>query len=157
MSDDQEALATARGLTGALDGMAAQLQAVGERVEDQAKTQEMLVTYGRRNRHLIRLTFTSIILDVIVTVLLVFVYGQAHDAHAISEAQHVSLVAGCQSNNEFKAEQVALWEHLISVSQPKPGTTKAQAAADAQKAAAFLQYIQKVFSPRNCAAAYKLP
>lgn len=137
---DKDPVAVARGLTGSLEKMTAELVRLNK--------------YGRTNRHLIVVTFVSITLDLILTLLLVFTYSTAHSAGQVAAAEHSNLLASCEVGNQFRAEQVTLWTHLAAVSKPPPHATRAQKAKDAQQIAALLRYIRKVFAPRDCARAF---
>ena len=143
MSDatpDREAISAAKGLTGALEAVAGELK--------------YLRNYGRTNRHLIVVTFASIALDLILTFFLVFTYSTAHDAGQVASAEHSSLIASCVAGNQTRAEQVQLWDHLAALSTPPPHETPAQKARGEQEIAMLLQYIRRVFKPRDCAVAY---
>lgn len=133
-------LAVARGLTGSLEKMTGELVRLNK--------------YGRTNRHLILVTFASIALDVILTVLLVFVYGTAHSASEVATAEHSNLIASCEAGNQTRAEQVQLWDHLAQISTPPPRATKAQRARDAREIASLLRYIRHVFQSRPCQKVY---
>ena len=63
-----------------------------------------------------------------------------------------SVVQLCQSGNEFRAQQVTLWEHIIAISQPPPHETRAQKRARLATVRAFGAYLHQVFAPRNCRA-----
>ena len=58
----------------------------------------------------------------------------------------------CETGNGFRADQVTLWTHLVTVSTPPPHETAAQKAARAKTVSAFLAYVRTVFKPRDCTA-----
>ena len=66
-----------------------------------------------------------------------------------------SVVQLCQSGNEFRAQQVTLWEHIIKVSTPPPHETAAQKQRRAMVVRQFTAYVHQVFAPRNCATSFK--
>jgi DNA-binding GntR family transcriptional regulator len=140
---DREALATAKGLTEALEAMTGELS--------------RLQAYGKRNRHLIWATIISIALDLALTVVLVFAYSTANSAREAATAQHASLLAACAAGNQSRAEQVQLWDHLGAISKPAPGSTKAQVARQKAQIAAFLAYVRHVFASRDCTKIYGKP
>ena len=141
MSQQQnEAAQAARGLTESLREMTRELARLNR--------------YGKTNRHLIWITFASIVLDLLLTFLLVFTYGTARSASEAAAAQHATLISACQAGNQTRAEQIQLWSHLAAVSKPRPGTSKQEIAKEKVQVAALLAYVRRVFAPRDCAAVY---
>jgi hypothetical protein len=57
----------------------------------------------------------------------------------------------CRLGNTARAQQVTLWEHLVSLPGPG-GETPAARARREKLAASFLAYVRSVFAPRDCAA-----
>jgi hypothetical protein len=147
---DPDPLATASRLTAALDAMTAELKTVNAR-------QDVSERYGHRNRLLIWLTVTALGAVVVLTVLLVFVYGAAQDATTRADAtaakitaQHQSLLSSCQAGNTFRAEQVTLWDRVLS----ETDTNLSLNTATGRK---LLAYIRVVFRQVDCRAVYHLP
>jgi hypothetical protein len=58
----------------------------------------------------------------------------------------------CETGNTARAQQVALWTHLIAISTPPPSETPAQKQQRQVTIRAFLRYIRQVFAPRDCTA-----
>lgn len=67
-------------------------------------------------------------------------------------ATRATITQLCETGNEFRADQVTLWNHLVVISAPPPHETAAQKAARAKTVRAFLAYVRKVFAPRDCTA-----
>lgn len=67
-----------------------------------------------------------------------------------SAAATASVTQLCQSGNEFRAEQVQLWEFLISVSRPPPHETPAMKTQREKVTRLFVAHIHQVFKPRDC-------
>jgi hypothetical protein len=132
---DSEALAAAKGLTGALTDMTAELQ--------------RLAAYGHRNRRMIWGLIISIILDLVLTVTIAIVAVQAHDANTAAAAAKQSELALCTAGNAARAQQVTLWTHLLTLPRApgSPPRTKAQQ----QEISAFGVYVKSIFHPRDCA------
>ena len=63
-----------------------------------------------------------------------------------------SIIQLCQAGNEFRAQQVVLWEHLVAISKPPPRETVQARTARIRTARSFLAYIHQVFAPRRCAS-----
>ena len=61
-----------------------------------------------------------------------------------------SVVQLCQSGNAARAQQAALWTHIIGISVPPPHQTAAQKTQRVKTIAAFLAYVRQVFAPRDC-------
>lgn len=71
-----------------------------------------------------------------------------------SIASRATVIQLCQAGNEFRAQQVTLWTHLVAISAPPPHQTPAQRRARQAFISAFLAYVRQVFAPRNCSARY---
>jgi hypothetical protein len=146
MSHSSEpAVASARGLTDALNRLAGRLEVVKEDSEDRdqqlAKRDAQLATYGRRSRHLIWITIVSLVLDLLLTAALTVVAIQAHDS---SSAVAQSARNLCLSGNAARAQQVSLWNYILSISQ-QPTTP-----AERERIAKFQAHLQQLFAPRDC-------
>jgi hypothetical protein len=130
VSEQHEAISTAKGLTGAL--------------ADVGKELRRLNAYGRRNR---KLAWVAGVVAVAAIAL----------AFVLIARVHATQISACEVGNQSRAQQVALWEHVAGISAPAPGETAARRRHDAQVLAAFLGYVHKVFAAKNCAALYRLP
>jgi len=75
---------------------------------------------------------------------------RAAETHAARAS--ASVVQLCLLGNESRAQQIILWEHIITIAQPPPGETPAQRRARLATTRAFVIYLHKVFAPRNCNA-----
>lgn len=157
MNDGSEPVVTsARDLTGALNRLAGRLEEVKAgsegRDEQLAERDAQLATYGRRNRHLIWITIISLALDILLTAAVTVVAVQAHDASsaAVSARTAASAVAQsnrnlCLSGNAARAQQVELWNYILSLSQ-SPATPAAR-----ERVAKFRARLEAIFAPRDCA------
>ena len=67
-------------------------------------------------------------------------------------ANRASILQLCQAGNEARAQQVALWEKLVTLSTPPPRETAEARAQRMHLTVVFLAYVRQVFAPRNCAA-----
>lgn len=135
---DSEALATAKGLTDALDGMTGQLRS--------------LAAYGKKNRRMIWGLIISITLDLILTAFVAVTAIQAHDANTSAKAARaVAVVAAqnnrnlCESSNIARAQQIDLWNFAIGLGKGKP-----QTAQQKENTAKFETHLHVLFAPRNC-------
>ena len=135
--DDAEALATARGLTGALEGMTAELG--------------RLAAYGHRNRRMIWGLIVSIALDLILTAFVAVTAIQAHDANTSAQAaKAVASVAQqnnralCLSSNVARAQQIDLWDYLLGLS------ARPETAQQRKVITEFKAHLSLIFAPRDC-------
>lgn len=133
---DAEALAAAKSLTGALKDMTGELA--------------RLRRYGVRNRQMIWGLIVSIALDLILTAFIAVTAIQAHEASAAAASAKFAESALCQAGNVARAQQVQLWDHLLTL-PPAKGAPPRTAAQEAE-AAAFGRYVRSVFASRDCAA-----
>lgn len=67
-----------------------------------------------------------------------------------ADAARASVTQLCESGNEFRRQQVQLWEYLVSVSRPPPGQTAAERLQREKTTRLFLAHIHHVFAPRDC-------
>ncbi len=72
-------------------------------------------------------------------------------AEATAARSVASVVQLCQLGNESRAQQVTLWEHLVTISKPPPHETAAQRRERLATIRVFIAYVQRVFAPRDCA------
>ena len=121
--NNDDALVTAKNLTGAVTGLAGEVK--------------RLRNYGRFNRKFI-------LFDIALTILLAGV--GAVSVHATQTASHASSaqLALCKSGNEARAQQIGLWDYLIKLSPPPP-TAQAR-----ERLAKFEHHLNVIFAPRNC-------
>jgi hypothetical protein len=157
VSDDSEHVVTsARDLTRALNRLAGRLEEVRADSEDRdkqlAERDAQLATYGRRNRHLIWITIVSLVLDLLLTAALTVVAIQAHNASSAATSARTSASAVAQSDrdlclsaNASRAEQVSLWNYILSLSPPPTTSTERERVAE------FKAHLQQLFAPRDCA------
>lgn len=124
----------------------------GEGDRQLAKRDVQLTTYGRRNRHLIWITIVSLALDLLLTAALTVVAIQAHAASSAAASARTSSIAVaqsdrdlCLSGNAARAQQVSLWNYILSLSR-SPTTP-----AERERVAMFKAHLQQLFAPRNCA------
>jgi hypothetical protein len=147
---------SARDLTGALNRLAGRLEEVRSgsegRDEQLAQRDAQLATYGRRNRHLIWITIGSLVLDILLTGAVTVVAIQAHNASsaAVGARTTASAVAQsdrnlCLSANANRAQQIDLWNYILSLGRP-PAT-----AAARERIAEFKGHLETTFAPRDCA------
>jgi hypothetical protein len=157
VSDVSEPVANrARDLTDALNRLAGRLQDVqtGSEARDEqlAKRDAQLASYGHRNRHLIWITIVSLVLDILLTAAVTVVAIQAHDASSAAASARTAATAVAQSNrnlclsaNASRAQQVELWDYILSLAQP-PATPAAR-----ERIAEFKAHLEAIFAPRDCA------
>ncbi len=122
-----------------------------------------LRAYGRRNRLYIALDVLVTVVATVATVVAVHALGRASSAnsHAASaaasaaaatgaeQALHSAQVSGCESGNQSRAGELAVWDYLLKASKPTSAKQAAQLAA-------FDQFLKATFAPRDCQQMYSL-
>jgi hypothetical protein len=84
----------------------------------------------------------------------------AHEVNAVRAAEAASarsaasVVQLCQAGNASRAQQVHLWDYIVTISQPPPHETRAAERKRHARIRAFAAYIHHVFAPRNCTARF---
>lgn len=84
---------------------------------------------------------------------LLFTARQVNDVRVAEQASArsaASIVQLCQLGNESRAQQDALWDHLLTIAQPPPHETPAQKRHRLAMTRAFAAYVHRVFAPRDC-------
>lgn len=119
--------------------------------------------YARRSRLYIALDVLVTVIATAATVVAVHALGSASSAnsHAASadasaaaataaeQALHSAQVSGCESGNQSRAGELAVWDYLLKASKPTSAKQAAQLAA-------FDQFLKATFAPRDCAVVYAL-
>lgn len=127
----RDPIAVAQAMTHALDGLSERL--------------ESALVYGRRNRLMIWLTIAGLLLDIFVTVGLIFSYAKANQASDQAEAVRRQQRDTCLSSNESRALNVKLWEYVLSAQPSTP-----RSSAQAKQITDFRQFMRMTFAPRDC-------
>lgn len=135
--DAPDPIQTAQNLTEALRGMAGQLTALNDRL--------------KRTRHVVLGLVVSLVLDFALTAGVATVAVQAHhadsnaaSAQSIAHATAANSTALCLSSNHARAQQVELWDYLLSLgSPPKTGHQR-------KVITEFKAHLLVIFAPRNC-------
>jgi hypothetical protein len=129
-------------------GLAAQALSIARQATE---TQEKIVTQQGKSRRNIRLIAVSVVLDIALSVSLVFLaVSQAH----VSDSIHSSQLAACALGNGFRASQAQVWDHFIARSAAPPGETAAQRTARLRRLADARAYIARHYRPVNCQLLY---
>jgi hypothetical protein len=140
---------SARDLTDALNRLTGRLEEVRADSEDRdkqlAERDAQLSRYGQRNRHLIRITIVSLALDLLLTAALTIVAVQANRASGAASAVAQSSRNLCLSGNVARAQQVSLWNYVLTISHPPASSV------ERERVAGFKAHLQKLFAPRDCA------
>lgn len=121
--DGRDPIKTARGLTEALTEMATELRSLNKRL--------------RRTRHIVWGLVASLALDLLLTAGFAYVAVQANNTQQ-------SNLALCESGNHSRAQQIELWDYVISLGGA-PKTARQQKVE-----AEFEVHLHKILAPRNC-------
>jgi uncharacterized protein YlxW (UPF0749 family) len=150
--DPNDPVAVANELIGTLGGMTKQFEALSKRQVDTAK-------YSHHTRRLGFGLAASVLLGIILSIVVVFsLIGQVHQnttfrnaQNAQNKAQAAALVTSCQASNVNKANDIKLWDDLLTDLVAKPTT----ATPTVQKELTALHKLINVRDqPINCIARY---
>lgn len=101
---------------------------------------------GRKTRRLTVGLAVSFALDMILTVVVTLLTLSALNQ---GSAQRASQLAACAVSNQTRIAEQSLWAYVFQVSAPPK--TAAQLATERK----FLEHVDTIFAPVNCAAVYK--
>lgn len=120
---DRDPIATAKGLTDVVRGL----------------TEEVvrLRKYGRTNRRFV-------VVDILLTLAVFLAGGIGVNAIQKASDANSAQLALCQAGNVSRAQQIDLWDYVLSLSKP-PQTAEQRAVV-----AKFEQHLHQVFAPRDC-------
>jgi regulator of extracellular matrix RemA (YlzA/DUF370 family) len=134
-----EVLRALNATTGELIATKAEVKALKEESRELKGEARFLRTYGRHNR-------AFVIVDVLLTILLTaFGYLSVHAVQSASHANSAQL-ALCQAGNVSRAQQIQLWDYVLTLSSKGSPQTPQQK----QRAAEFRVYLHHVFASRDC-------
>ena len=105
--------------------------------------------YGRRNRALIWAVGASMVLDVILSIALIALYGQTHDAAQLAKQASSAQVVSCRAGNEARSLQTQLWNTILAF-PPTTSETPAQAQEREKRVTEFRLYIKDAFAQQDC-------
>lgn len=138
----KDPVATAQGLTEALSDLSDRLEAVAVR---EAET----------SRRLWR-TVAFVVVDIALSVLLVFNYITTHDNGATVAQLHSSTVTACQASNGRLVKEDAIWQYVLNLLTPPKTDTPAQRAAARGITATLRQRVDTAYATRDCSSLYSL-
>lgn len=127
-----------------LKRLADNLTAVTDRLEG-------LSGYGRRTRWLAASAIVLFLVDIGLTVVMVFLFLNARSE---SNAIRAATLTACSTGNELRAEEKALWQGIITTSLqegPPPGTSRARLDENARLLQAL---VNKAFVHVDCQKLY---
>ena len=91
---------------------------------------------------------------IVLFVVMIVLTGASYvlTSRAITKAGHnaASIQQLCVTSNEFRAEQIGLWEFVINLSKPPAHETPAQKQIREHGLKVFEAYLHHVFAPRVC-------
>lgn len=108
-----------------------------------------LITSGKRLRRLINLIYVVIILEVALSIVGVIIYTGSQVNRANIATLHASLVSSCKANNDFRSDNLKLWQYLLAIPPEQP-----QTPAQQKITTDFNSFVSKTFAPRNCDTIY---
>jgi hypothetical protein len=104
-----------------------------------------LRVYGIRNRHLIRVVFISLALDLTLTIGLAWNAVRTQAAIKRAQRAQTSLVAACVASNVVRRADTDLWNFVLTL-PPSPGQPPAAPGVLDQ----FKKVLSIDFAPEDC-------
>lgn len=112
--------------------------------------------YSQRNRRLLRALAVSFLFDILLTGGLAYNQRQTHDAtqaaaraaseaHALAVANEKAAIATCISSNGVRANDIALWTHILTLTGSSSRTPQVQGQINK-----ILAFVDKTFAPKVC-------
>ena len=117
------------------------LEALSDKLNDVSKQLQKVADASRNTRRLAIGLAVSLVLDVLLTITVTLL---SLSALSQSAAQHQSQLASCAISNDSRTQQRALWGYLFNLAGGAKTSEQKQ----------FLGYVNKTFSPINCAKLY---
>lgn len=106
-----------------------------------------LRSYGKRSRKIIWGLVASLILDVILSLVVVAVGIQVHEANTLAEANRNTQIATCESTNQSRQVAVNLWGYVLEAAAKNPEN---QTPERKKQVADFRAYMESAYAPRDC-------
>lgn len=106
-----------------------------------------LVRADDNRKNQVRWLAVSLLLDVLLTIAFGWVTIQTHNLAVEAESNKTALIRNCETANEARKNQRALWGFILSVPPQEPRTPEQQKRVDS-----FSQFVDTTFAPRDCEA-----
>jgi hypothetical protein len=109
-----------------------------------------LRSYGRQNRHLIKVVAVSVVLDVLLSLGLAYAVHRADQASAAASRAASTQVVTCRSSNAARAVQTDLWNYVLAAFPPPLAETEAERTQREITTTKFKAYVANAFAQRDC-------
>lgn len=110
----------------------------------------VLIEGAKKQRKQILVLTISLMLDVLLTIGFGFLSVQTFTNTQATQNNSDVLVAGCESGNDFRKTEAALWNHILSIEPVRSDYTPEQQIARDKTVAEFRKYLETTFAPRDC-------
>lgn len=114
---------------------------------DLPKAVDTLLSDARRRRFQLRVLAVSIALDFILTIGLTFLSFKTSDLAQLAQNNRDAVIQNCETANDSRENQRALWGYVFSVSPTTPRTPEQE-----QQINEFRDFVNKTFAQRDCQA-----
>lgn len=104
-----------------------------------------IIAYSKRSRTIIKYLSILTVLAIIIVIGIAYLFAETQANKSRLENNHNSLVAACESGNEFRRTNLLLWDYILSLPPREPRTD-----AEKKKIAEFQAFVDKTFAPRDC-------
>lgn len=120
-----------------------------KRIEDNDidKGIEALSKGVSRQRRTIRFLIIAFALDFILSIGLIAVAIKTNEALQLSQNNKEAVVANCETANEARKNNRALWDYILAIPTPNAPTIEQQ-----KNRTDFKAFVDKTFAPRDCQA-----
>lgn len=109
------------------------------------KSIENLIKASESNRKLINWVIISIIFEVVLTMVVIYVAVRTSQNTIRIERNRDILVNNCVVGNEFRATEKSFWEYILTIPPDQPVTPQQQQRIDA-----FKVKLDETFAQRPC-------
>lgn len=106
---------------------------------------EALAKGVSRQRRAIRLLAVSIVLEFVLTIGVAVIAFKTNEALNLSQSNKDAVIANCETANDSRKNQLALWNYVFAIPPSQPPTPDQQT-----RAKEFKSFVDITFQPRDC-------
>lgn len=111
------------------------------------KSIDILVKDAHRRKRQLHLLTIFIALNILMSIVLSYVTWKTNQLASLAQSNRAALVANCETSNDSRKDNRALWDFVFALPALEPPTVEEQA-----RAAQFKAFIAKTFAQRDCQA-----
>lgn len=107
----------------------------------------VLIDDAKKRRNQIRWLVVSITLDFILTIGLTVLSIRTNQVASLAQSNRTALIQNCETSNDSRERQRALWAYVIALPPQQPPTPEQQ-----KRVEEFQKFVDTTFSQRDCQA-----